>query len=459
LNDLVSHVTSPAEGLKEVRIVFDSENGPNHDLYDVGEIVKAEFGYKSLTSNLTDITTDMCIFQNQVHKNRSLSDDVQGAFPLRRPGWLPIREDVLKGFRNPSRGAHAGDTLRRKVVGMGSLGIIGRNVLKLTYRPLSHQLTDQEVRACDHLCNFLETKSLIAGNLHDNDGHFIWFKLAEWMLVDIIEKIGSSLDHTPWYFFPFSECVQLYFAVLFKECNIVASEYGYMKAYASPAFLTDLVPGAVMALIFGQLKLMSIPLAKMFPLVSDDAMVEEVLFHAIVPIEREARTPITSLDVTQKFQSSVDERIREVSLVSSHGGLCQPRLFRALVPTYKTFSEVLYQLGVRIPSARIIQISGHKVLQVRVSVDTPSSAREQTDNDLLLGQVKHQLQAIDGVTVLFDYRLPNDNQAQRLQGEVHERKIHFALRVNVLSLLCLVRRIAGMDGVHFEQVYELWNGW
>ncbi len=41
--------------LKEVRIQFNGSN-KEYDLFDVGEVVKAKLGYKSLTSNLTDLT-------------------------------------------------------------------------------------------------------------------------------------------------------------------------------------------------------------------------------------------------------------------------------------------------------------------------------------------------------------------------------------------------------------------
>ena len=34
--------------------------------------------------------------------------------------------------------------------------------------------------------------------LHEDDSEYTWFKLNEWMQVEILEIYASSLSHTPW---------------------------------------------------------------------------------------------------------------------------------------------------------------------------------------------------------------------------------------------------------------------
>lgn len=35
-------------------------------------------------------------------------------------------------------------------------------------------------------------------NIHGDHGHYTWYKLAEWMQVEILQIFGQSLEHTPW---------------------------------------------------------------------------------------------------------------------------------------------------------------------------------------------------------------------------------------------------------------------
>jgi len=461
LKCLVSATTCSNE-CKEVRLSF-NEGHRSYDLHDVSFVLEAQYGYKSLSSKLTDITEHVRKLHDESH--------VASGETKNRPGWLHLDKDSLMGFRNQSKMSQVGDSLRQAVVGVGSLGLAGRSTLKLKYIALQGHLSNEELSAREDLCSFLEEKALVCGSIHGKDGHFMWFKLAEWMLVDIIEKIGQSLDHTPWYFFPFMECVQLFFSVLFKECKVVDGEFGYSKAYASEAFLTDLIPGAVMAVIFAQLSAMQAPLAAYFPLNAEIAVniVEEVIFYAAALTSSRENLSMEG-DLTQQFRLLVDERILSASLLyhPSTENELPVALYKARIPTYRTMGAVLVQLALRVPSARILQISGHKVVQARVSIDLSSSRQVTADERRqLMDQKRRLLQEINGVTVLFDYSFPEDNQAVRiatattegLRRVAEEPKVHLAIRVEVLSLLHLIRQIERMEDVQLQQIYEIYNGW
>lgn len=59
----------------------------------------------------------------------------------------------------------------------------------------------------------------------------------------MVQIFGESMEHTPWYRFPFMQFIGTYFKVLMKEVGIVQSKHGIAKALFSNAFLTDLIPG------------------------------------------------------------------------------------------------------------------------------------------------------------------------------------------------------------------------
>jgi hypothetical protein len=80
------------------------------------------------------------------------------------------------------------------------------------------------------------------------------------MQVEIMDLFAKSLDHTPWYQFPFLEYLSMYFWILFKECKIVLTEHSLLEAYASMAFATDFIPGIVMMFYFCSVAAFGLPI-------------------------------------------------------------------------------------------------------------------------------------------------------------------------------------------------------
>ena len=69
-----------------------------------------------------------------------------------------------------------------------------------------------------------------------------------------------------------------YFQVLIEEAKIVYEKLGPVKAFSSNAFITDLVPGIVMALMLGQVALLAAPVRSWIGNEYDEAtLVEEVV--------------------------------------------------------------------------------------------------------------------------------------------------------------------------------------
>ena len=92
---------------------------------------------------------------------------------------------------------------------------------------------------------------------------YTWYKLNEWMQVEILQIFGQSLENEPWYRFPYFQFLKVYFDVLFQESIIVQSKLGLKKAFGSMAFVTSFVPGLIMTLLFAQMKLLATPMLAM----------------------------------------------------------------------------------------------------------------------------------------------------------------------------------------------------
>ena len=65
-------------------------------------------------------------------------------------------------------------------------------------------------------------------------------------------------------------------------------------------------------------------------------------------------------------------------------------------------------------------------------------------------RLKHRLEAVQGVQVMFDYELP-------VTGTEEDGKTQFCLCVQVLHLLNVIRELATWTHVDIEQIYDFWN--
>jgi hypothetical protein len=202
-------------------------------------------------------------------------------------------------------------------------------------------------------------KAGITKRLHEKEGgEYTYFKLVEWMQVEILALFADSLNHTPWFRFPFYEVGMEYINMLKVECGVVEREFGSQRAFASMAFLTDAIPGVVMAFIFGQLSLLAVPLKLSQP-ANYDGIDKETFCEEIVCCG------ITSEEV----EKAAGERATKVrSIVGGEEGKEIAVVFE--VPPFKAMGEILEAIAVENRGARVIEISGLKTVQVRVSTAT-----------------------------------------------------------------------------------------
>lgn len=256
---------------------------------------------------------------------------------------------------------------------------------------------------------------------------FTWFKLVEWLQVEYVEIFGSYMHHQPWYQFPFGGMLKEYFSILFKEMRIVFENHGVVKAGLSTAFLTDLIPGVVMSILFGQLASLALPLrAVLGDEYSPDKMASQ-FEHLVVTSNKNSVEEWTEVGADIIAEKIVDG------------------LFVLKVPSLGKFTDILITLALDCEDTRILTVSHHTEVQVKLSITTD---REE------YGKMKARVEHIPGVAFKFDYTLPTVGK------DPDYNMPHFiALGVAVPQLLPAVRELVKLEqaGVQIDQIYDFWN--
>jgi len=120
------------------------------------------------------------------------------------------------------------------------------------------------------------------------------------------------------------------------------------------------------------------------------------------------------------------------------------------VPTFKPFTKVLQAMSQAVPFARILEISGHKELQVRVT------AGGKKDKLVNLEGLVQRLNMLTGCQVMFTFQLPQSSDIEKALKE-SEKKHEISLCVEVRFLLEVLRQCRVLD-LTVYQVYDYWCG-
>lgn len=242
--------------------------------------------------------------------------------------------------------------------------------IRIEYTPYR---IEGKAEIAERLTNRLLELGTVSADRADN-GHYTWFKLSEWMQVEIIASLGEYLEHTPWYRFPFMETLGLYFQILGKETSIVHRKMGVDKALLSSAFLTDLIPGVVMTLLLGQLSALAQPVLLAGGTEYDQSkLVEELVLVGPASVKQ-----------LGKVHPGVSN-VRELG----------PSLYSLTAPTFKTLTEVLSLISSTHPDLVLVSISNQVEVQVRVAVET----KKLKKFDWIIKQ--------NGCELQFHYSLPS----------------------------------------------------
>jgi hypothetical protein len=242
----------------------------------------------------------------------------------------------------------------------------------------------------------------------------------------MVQIFGESMNHTPWYRFPFMSFIKLYFEVLLKEVGIVRSEHGLLKAILSNAFFTDLVPGVVMFGLFLQLQLLALPVKS----IGGEEYTPELMVEQVVLFTPPSRKPI-------KWER-IDERISAQQVAEGEG------LYILTVPTFKPLTEILLRIAKKLPQSQVLEISNQRVVQIKITL--PTSA----DTDEAEAALLAKIDAVAGCSVMFHYRFPVDGASASSRPS-----LCVSLRVTTLAIVRLLQVCAQLE-VSVSQVYDFY---
>ncbi|CAE8659898.1 unnamed protein product [Polarella glacialis] len=392
---MTSSILAAMEGMEAVVKSVSMQEDALWDVPDVAEVLEATFGYESLTARLEDVTAQVSqhFLSGGVLKlhGRNLKNDL-------------LRRDALTSGL---------DALR--------MGIVGKQrLLHIRYRssaePDPEVFLSRVATLLDRLGSFQLTQ-----RLHPDAGEYTWYKLNEWMQVEMCQIYGRSLEHTPWYRFPYTQFLKVYFDCLFQEAGIVSKLHGQKKAFLSMGFFTSLVPGLVMASLFGQLQLLATP----FLMLGSESGFGDSYDESKMVEQLVVQVPSTDLQPKWK---ELDSRIQaEIQVV--------PGLHVLKVPTFRALTEVLCLVAKALPHARVLEISNQRHVQMRV---------ELRDHEPQL----RQLAALTGCEVMFKFKYPTDGSCQPPTTSV-------SLCIAVPYLLATIR-FCNRIGVEVRQVFDFY---
>ena len=252
-----------------------------------------------------------------------------------------------------------------------------------------------------------------------------------------VQIFGNSMEHTPWYRFPFWNYLKLYFSVLFKEVSIVTRKHGITKGLFSNAFLVDLVPGFVMLGLFGQLQLLATPLLlTQGHYYEEESMIEEVVVLTGDSAEGNGQTR------DEQWWKHVDDSI----IRSRH---IMQDLYVLTVPTFKQLTTVLRSMSYKLRSGRVLEISNQGQVQMKVkyhrsTVCVGDSSKQQ---DALPSVLNDKIPT--GCEAMFSYRHPQ-------VGERTDKIVFVSLCVDVPQLLTAIH-VLESNGVEIVQIYDFWH--
>lgn len=170
-----------------------------------------------------------------------------------------------------------------------------------------------------------------------------YLNTPEWHIVDISKEYSDSLEHTPFYNFPYFKHIKGYWKVFRKSWKVGVKEKGVKKVLFSPETTMNIATGSFLTVEYGLKGILCSPISWWYGL---EANKDEAAVMAVVRSEL--------LDL-----SKVDERIVEMDQGAGQLHLIQ-------IPRYKPFREVLVKLAHE--GIEVLEIGGAKAVQFKLKV-------------------------------------------------------------------------------------------
>jgi hypothetical protein len=313
----------------------------------------------------------------------------------------------------------------------------GEKSLSLIYRSLPKQTTTpQSVRS---MIQKLGSLNLIDTHWRSLNSSFTFFKLPEWMQVEVIQLFGNTMEHTPWYRFPFFDVLKVYFQTLRDETNFNSEKEGLFSTLFSSAFITDLVPGIAMFVGFLQMSALAYPLR----LFCGESYENQEIFEKVL-----ISTPQT-----------VNWSVFGQHIISRREIL--PGLWELIIPSFKPFTNSLIQIARLLPTSTILQISNCSEIQVRIELSSNNNNKKgdrsasAVDDDGDGGDDEEIQSRIEFIRSLSICRVISTFKFPKVGSFVSPT--HVALAVPVVQLISLIN-LCKREKLSIYQIYDFYGG-
>ncbi|KAL9656888.1 hypothetical protein ABK040_006980, partial [Willaertia magna] len=171
------------------------------------------------------------------------------------------------------------------------------------------------------------------------------FTIPEWVTVEIVQKMGAFLTHTPWYSFPYTYTIKLFWKSYLNAIKRTAQHSGVKSAVTSEYFFMNIVVGVVTTFLLSQMGLLAL-LPRMLSSFSENSNTYKI--EAILHSKSEIKDWPQVLNLLQKVNNT-------------HG-----YFYHLSIPRYLPFTECLIKLS-KNKDLRVVEIAGQKEINVKVA--------------------------------------------------------------------------------------------
>eukprot|EP01124_Arcella_intermedia_P030358 TRINITY_DN6633_c0_g1_i1.p1 TRINITY_DN6633_c0_g1~~TRINITY_DN6633_c0_g1_i1.p1 ORF type:complete len:1288 (+),score=268.88 TRINITY_DN6633_c0_g1_i1:8-3871(+) len=271
------------------------------------------------------------------------------------------------------------------------------NELPLIEKPANekdiHQLTS----------NFYQTSGTIRRPLQTTSS---FFRFPEWIVVQMAQDFGPSLNHTAFFFYPYLSWLKFYWNSLFSALLAAIEEHGFNATVMSGGFVMNVVIGFFYTLLMLQMSILTFPIRWITKSKEYDPL--QLTIQTTIPVK----------------WNMIDKRVQSKEIKQD---MVEGSLYHLEIPPHRPFTEILLKFASVPEVHKVVDIGGvTSRIALKVAVSHPSQ---------LEFVVTHQGKIIDT-------HIPP--QHQQLYGVV---------TVPVGNLLALLRA-ASSAGVKVEQIFD-----
>uniref|UniRef100_A0A7S4NJN2 Methyltransferase type 11 domain-containing protein n=1 Tax=Paramoeba aestuarina TaxID=180227 RepID=A0A7S4NJN2_9EUKA len=249
-----------------------------------------------------------------------------------------------------------------------------------------------------------------------------FFRHPEWVIVDCAQALGSFMNHTPFYQFPFRSWLGVYWGSLIAATKEVMRERGVVGTLKTTGFIMHLLVAPVSSGVLGLMELMSLPIR---------LATKTVVTKGGGDFEKEVLHVQLDNNKTDINWAEVDPRIKVLQRPSQED--TRNNIWKIELPRHVPFTPTLQNMaGSEVaPNMQVKAVGGQTGhLAVRLQATNASQVQELKRKK---GEEK----------VVYDYSIPGE------EGRV------VVMKVSISRLLEFLREVERKEGIEVVQVYDL----